>query len=195
MQKGIDELNEILLDICAELEARLDYPQEGLEYESDKALIDRLHHVAGSAADSASTWQAGKIRIHGAKVALIGPVNAGKSSLFNHLAGRKRAIVSSTPGTTRDVVEHTTLIDGIEVTLMDMAGIRSDTTDSIESEGIALGLEMLREADLCLIISPVHQFDHKGFAELQSLVDKIPFISVGTHAILSMPTKYQMSLT
>ena len=126
MQKGIDELNEILLDICAELEARLDYPQEGLEYESDKALIDRLHHVAGSAMIVPLRGKQEKSNSWRKKVALIGPVNAGKSSLFNHLAGRKRAIVSSTPGTTRDVVEHTTLIDGIEVTLMDMA--ESDLT-------------------------------------------------------------------
>jgi len=199
MQKGVDELNEKLLDICAELEARLDYPQEGLGYETDVALIQRLNKVSKSAFESAETWQAGKIRIHGAKLALIGPVNAGKSSLFNELAGRKRALVSPIPGTTRDVVEHTILMDGIELTLMDMAGIRSETSDSIESEGIALGIEMLREADFCLIVLPLNEYSETELESLIAMVGNVPRIVVGSHCDLidsdSQPTSVDVLLS
>jgi len=89
--------------------------------------------------------------VDGARVALVGPVNAGKSSLFNALLGRKRALVHAEPGTTRDVVEATGDIAGLALTLLDTAGERK-TTDPVEAAGVALAAELVDEADLVVVV-------------------------------------------
>lgn len=147
----VADLREHLLDATAELEARLDHPDDDLGYEEDDAVMRRLWDVSRRADAAADTWRAGKIRIHGAVVALVGPTNAGKSSLFNHLVGQRRALVSPRPGTTRDVVERSVLMGGLEVRLLDTAGERTAPEDDIEAEGIALGQQMTDEADLLLV--------------------------------------------
>ena len=103
----------------------------------------------------AQTWSSSKVRQQGAKVALIGPVNAGKSSLFNHLVGSQRALVSDRPGTTRDVVERGVLIDGMDIMFMDTAG-EGGTDDVLEQAGVALGQSLSAEADLRLVVLPLH---------------------------------------
>jgi tRNA modification GTPase len=151
------EIREELLDICAEIEAKMDYPQEDLSYVDDQGIVDALSIISGKAQQAATAWRGNRIRLHGAKVAILGPVNAGKSSLFNHMVGSKRAIVNSRPGTTRDIIERRVSLNGIEVCFFDTAGIRFETTDPIEAEGIQMGLELATEADLCLLVLPVNQ--------------------------------------
>ncbi len=180
LEEGISLFRESLLDVCAELEARLDQPEGDLEYIEDEALCQQLLNIGNQALDSARDWKQGRIRIHGAKVALLGSVNAGKSSLFNQLVGFKRAIVSNIPGTTRDAVEKTIYLDGLEVCFFDTAGAREDSADPIESEGIAMGLTLAKEMDLCLLVFSVLD----GKSSLNSLKDKIgavPYLEVGTH--------------
>ena len=86
---------------------------------------------------------------------IIGPVNAGKSSLFNALVGSKRAIVSEIAGTTRDIVERTIIIGGIEVCLQDTAGIRKDPSGRIEQLGIEAGIDAALAADMVILLAPV----------------------------------------
>ena len=93
----------------------------------------------------------------GATVVIIGPVNAGKSSLFNALVGSKRAIVSEIAGTTRDIVERTIIIGGIEVCLQDTAGIRKDPSGRIEQLGIEAGIDAALAADMVILLAPAHQ--------------------------------------
>ena len=88
--------------------------------------------------DGTDLGKSSKIRLHGATVALIGPVNAENRSLFNHLVGDQRALVSDRPGTTRDVVERGTLLDGMDITFFDTAG-EGGTDDDIEQAGIGSG--------------------------------------------------------
>ena len=107
-------------------------------------------------------WQRSRINkirfcLHGAKVAILGPVNAGKSSLFNHLVGSKRAIVSDRPGTTRDIVRASRVVGWYWFRFFDTAGARFDSQDPIENEGIQMGLELAKEADLCLLVHPANQ--------------------------------------
>lgn len=177
-------LSEALLDLAAELEARLDHPGDELGYEDDVAVIDGLHAVAGRAGAAASAWRAGRVRIQGATVALIGAVNAGKSSLFNQLVGTTRALVSPTPGTTRDVVERSVLLEGLEVRYLDTAGERSSTDDPIEAAGIALGRTMTAEADLLLLITPLSAPPGPAWPVLLERTAALPRLRIGTHTDL-----------
>ena len=163
------ELREELLDICAELEARMDYPQEDLSYESDTELAEKLLSLGECAKSASSSWKGNRIQLEGAKVAIIGPVNAGKSSLFNHLVGSHRAIVSDQPGTTRDVVERRVVQQGVDICYFDTAGFRDRSQDNIELEGMAMGLSLASSADLVLMVFPVWSSQQ----ELELLSSKI----------------------
>ena len=174
------QLREVLLTIAAELEAKMDYPQEDLSFESDEKIVEALNQIARNARLTAESYQQNRIRLHGAKVAILGPVNAGKSSLFNHLVGSKRAIVSDRPGTTRDIVERRVLIDGMEICFFDTAGARFDSADPIENEGIQMGIEIAKEADLCLLVHPANQ-DVGVIAELKKQIQSVPSLFVLTH--------------
>ncbi|MEL6342282.1 MAG: tRNA modification GTPase [Myxococcota bacterium] len=175
------ELREILLDLGAEIEARLDHPGDDLGYEDDQRVIAQLEDVATRAAAAAETWRAGRVRLHGATVALVGPVNAGKSSLFNHLVGQQRALVSPQPGTTRDVVERSVLIDGLEVRFLDTAGERQAPAGSVEAEGIALGRRLTEAADLLLVVVPLHAPRSDAVRALLARTADRRRLVVGTH--------------
>ncbi len=178
MNEQIDKIRERLLDLAAELEARLDHPDDDLSRKSDDAVGVELRELADCTQRTAETWTSSKIRLHGATVALIGPVNAGKSSLFNHLVGDERALVSNRPGTTRDVVERGTLLDGMDITFLDTAG-EGGTDDDIEQAGIRLGQSMSTEADLRLVVVPCNQPAH---ASIEGLCARGAHIVVGTFA-------------
>ena len=183
--RGIVDDNEgklrgTLLNIAAELEAKMDYPQEDLSFESDEQIIEALRQIAQNARLTAQSYQQNRIRLHGAKVAILGPVNAGKSSLFNHLVGSNRAIVSDRPGTTRDIVERRVLIDGMEICFFDTAGARFDSTDPIENTGIQMGIEIAKEADLCLLVHPANE-ELGVIVDLQKEISHVPSLLVLTH--------------
>jgi tRNA modification GTPase len=154
MHEDADRMREVLLDIAAELEARLDHPDDDLSLQSDDAVAAALLTVGKEADAIACTWSASRIRQNGATVALVGPVNAGKSSLFNHLVGTERALVSDRPGTTRDVIERSVLVDGMDITFMDTAGERG-TDDTLEQAGVALGQSLSARSDLLLVVLPL----------------------------------------
>ncbi len=150
---AIEALRASLVDVCAELEAVLDYPGEDLLVGSDAALAARLSELAEEAARLGATWRAGRIAVEGARVVLAGPVNAGKSSLFNALLGRPRAIVSPQAGTTRDAVEAPLQLHEARLTLVDTAGDR-EAADPIEAEGVELARAEAAGADLVLRCIP-----------------------------------------
>jgi len=178
MAEEIDQITETLLDLAAELEARLDHPDDDLSHQSDASICDQLTDLSEQCARTAATWSSSKLRLQGATVALIGPVNAGKSSLFNHLVGTQRALVSDRPGTTRDVVERATLVDGMDITFLDTAG-EGGTEDVIEQAGLAMGQSLSSDADLRLVVVPLSQPKHPS---LESLLGRGSHITVGTFA-------------
>ncbi len=147
----IATLRDALVGVAAELEARLDHPGDDLAFEDDASLLDRLAEVARGCRELAETHAAGRALVEGLRVALVGPVNAGKSSLFNALVGRERALVHERPGTTRDVVEARARIGPLEVTLLDTAGER-ETDDPVEAAGLALAAQLVDEAELLLVV-------------------------------------------
>lgn len=166
LRSALAAAREQLLDLAAELEARLDHPGEDLSLEDDAGVAARLQALAAEADALAGSWRAGRIRLEGARVALVGPVNAGKSTLFNALLGRTRALVSPEAGTTRDVVEAGLLLEGVEVTLMDTAGLRA-APGAIEAAGVALARELRAGVDLHVVVLPGHRpLDADGRAAL-----------------------------
>lgn len=158
-----------IVGIAAELEARLDWPDDDLAMQSDEALVAQLEAISQRARSLAESYRAGRIRIEGARVAIIGPVNAGKSSLFNRLLKEDRAIVHDRPGTTRDVVEARTMIGGIEVTLLDTAGERDlgeEILDPIEEMGVMRGRARAEDVDLLLVVVPADRSEQSSVRQL-----------------------------
>ena len=174
----VEGLRTELTDAIAEIEARLDYPGEDLVFQEEDQLILKLNHAADRAESAAKSYQSGRILVDGATVALVGPVNAGKSSLFNALGGSDRALVSEIPGTTRDVVERQIRLGSVSIRLLDTAGDRE--ARGLEAEGIALGRRLSEEADLLVVVVPAHKPD-EGRAILKRTQNRDRVV-VGNHS-------------
>ena len=139
-----------MLDILAECEAMLDYPEdEGVEQSS--AWLARLKTLQSELAALADTYRAGRLREEGALVVVAGRPNAGKSSLFNSLVREERAIVSPEPGTTRDWLESWLEIEGYAVRLVDTAGLRQGKSE-LEEEGVRRARELVERADVVVYL-------------------------------------------
>lgn len=137
LSAALAELRLPLLMAIADVEARIDFATEPHLAQLDRpALTARLAHLTTQLRQLLGTAEAGRIRLHGARVALYGAPNAGKSTLFNALCGADRALVDARPGTTRDTVEAQTAPDGVLVTWIDTAGLR-DGADPVERAGRA----------------------------------------------------------
>jgi len=151
LSRRLQEWHEALLASAADLEARLDYPDDELTLASDDELIRGLWAVSVACAALAETYDAGRALVDGVRIALVGPVNAGKSSLFNRLVGSERALVHAQPGTTRDVVEARCQLGPLQATLLDTAGERS-TEDPVEAAGLALAQRLVADTDLLVVV-------------------------------------------
>lgn len=140
------------LALLAELEGWIDFPEADLDPAADPWIDGELVALRDGCARLADGFRHGRAVTHGISVALVGPVNVGKSSLLNALVGKERALVAADPGTTRDWLEVAGVWDGVAVTLIDTAGTRS-TTDPIEQRGIALGEARVAEADVVVVVN------------------------------------------
>lgn len=143
------EIRGELLGVLAHMEAYIDFPEEDIDPETGSALRSRMEAIQGQLDQLLSTADQGRILRHGARTVICGAPNAGKSSLLNVLLGFDRAIVSETPGTTRDTIEEVINLKGLPLRLVDTAGIR-DTDDAIEKQGVARSAAALVGADLIL---------------------------------------------
>lgn len=142
-------LEDRLLSLLAHIQALLDYPEEGVEPLEARRVIDGvLEEVEALLAQARSS----RLAQRGARLALIGAPNAGKSSLLNALLGYERALVSPIPGTTRDYLEAPLELFGIPLVAVDTAGIR-DTSDPLERAGVERALRIAEEADLVLYVA------------------------------------------
>jgi len=154
--ENLKELRDRLLTFSALIELELDFSQEDVEF-ADRtqfyALINEMQTATGGLIQSFSL---GNVIRNGVAVAIVGKPNAGKSTLLNTLLNENRAIVSEIPGTTRDTIEELINIDGILFRLIDTAGIRQHTTDTIESAGIERSLAKIKQADVVLYLFDVN---------------------------------------
>jgi len=160
--KKFNELREKLLKLLSFVEAKIDFPEEDLPEENLKKIKKDSSDVLKEINKILNDQKVGEIIREGFKIAIVGPTNAGKSSLLNNLSNREAAIVSEIAGTTRDVVETHLNIDGYPVIISDTAGIR-DSKDEIEKKGIKLSLKKAENADLKLVVVEAKSIDLRGF--------------------------------
>ena len=160
--KKFNQLREKLLKILSFVEAKIDFPEEDIPDENLKQIKKDSEYVSSEIKKILNDQRIGEIIREGFKIAIIGPTNAGKSSLINNLSNREVAIVSEIAGTTRDVVETRLNIDGYPVVISDTAGIR-DSKDEIEKKGIKLSLKKAENADLKLVVVDAKNIDLSGF--------------------------------
>jgi tRNA modification GTPase len=146
------ELEQRTMIVLAEIEGRIDFPEEGIEVEDAAWIEGELAALEARCAQLAKGFRHGHALSHGITVALVGPVNVGKSSLLNALVGKERALVAAAPGTTRDYLEVADVWNGVAVTIIDTAGTRT-TSDAIEARGIELGEQRVASADVVVVVN------------------------------------------
>lgn len=151
LSAAISEVAEPLRDSLAEIEASLDFPEEGISPETENLIVEKLKKVQGDLGRLMRTFEFGSRVRDGLRVLIAGKPNAGKSSLLNALLGRDRAIVSEISGTTRDFIEEELSVGGYRFVFCDSAGIRK-SEDPIEKLGIELAIDKLGWADLVLLV-------------------------------------------
>jgi tRNA modification GTPase len=149
--RSVDALARTLLALRVQLEASIDFSDEELDADGEAALRDRLEAARAQLAALLVAAEQGRRLRDGLHAVIVGPPNAGKSSLLNALAGSDRAIVTDVPGTTRDLLQETIRVDGVELTLVDTAGLREEG-DAIEREGMRRARGELARADAALVV-------------------------------------------
>ena len=176
-----NELREKLLKILSHVEAKIDFPDEDLPEDILKNIKKNSNEVSLDIKKILDDQKVGERIREGFKIAIIGPTNAGKSSLLNHLSNRDVAIVSEIAGTTRDVIETHLNIDGYPVVVSDTAGIRNSKNE-IEKKGIKLALKKAEDADLKLIVIDAKSPDFKGI--LKELMDENAILVINKSDLL-----------
>ena len=151
LSRRLQPIKQKLVELIATLEAGIDFAEDDISVLPADQIFQRIAIVRAPLEELAASFAYGKIVHEGLTLAIVGRPNVGKSSLFNRLVERERAIVTATPGTTRDLVSETVAIAGIPVKLVDTAGIRS-ALDEAESIGIRKSMEALADADLVLVV-------------------------------------------
>jgi tRNA modification GTPase len=171
LSRRLQPVKQKLVELIATLEAGIDFAEDDVSVMADDIILERISTVRQPLEQLAASFAYGKIVHEGLTLAIVGRPNVGKSSLFNRLVERERAIVTATPGTTRDLVSETVAIGGIPIRLVDTAGIR-EAVDEAESIGIIKSMEALADADLILVVldasQPASPEDEKLLRQTQS---------------------------
>ncbi len=170
-----NSLREKLLKILSNVEAKIDFPEEDLPDDVIKNIKNDSEKIRLEIEKILNDQKVGERIREGFKIAIIGPANAGKSSLLNYLSNRDVAIVSEIAGTTRDVIEAHLNLDGYPVVISDTAGIR-ESQDEIEKKGIKLALKRAEDADLNIIVIEPKSVNFTGF--LNDLVSEKSIIVI-----------------
>lgn len=151
LSKNINEIKGNLLDLMADVEASIDYPEYDIEEVTNNKILSVINVIKIKLEKLSSSFKNGKFLREGIKTAIVGKPNAGKSSLLNNILNEERAIVSDKKGTTRDTIEEFVTINGISLKLIDTAGIRN-TTDEIEKIGVEKSKKIIDNAELVIAI-------------------------------------------
>ncbi|MBK1834464.1 tRNA uridine-5-carboxymethylaminomethyl(34) synthesis GTPase MnmE [Roseibacillus ishigakijimensis] len=166
---AVGEVREEIISLVAHVEAYIDFPEEDISPETGAALEKSFANLQESIASLLGTAKRGRLLREGARVAIVGAPNAGKSSLLNALLGFDRAIVSAEAGTTRDTVEEVLDFNGFPVRLIDTAGLREEGSD-IEKQGMARARQRMEDADLIVELVDATEPPARRHAEAALLV-------------------------
>ena len=151
LRRVLEPVQEALLDVAGRFYAVVDYPDEDIEDVRPEEIADALSRSGAALDRLLSACKRGRVLKSGVKTAVIGRPNAGKSSLFNALAGFERVIVTDVPGTTRDTVEEAVVCGGVLLRLTDTAGLR-DASDAVERLGVERSRKAVADADLIFVV-------------------------------------------
>ena len=151
LRRVLEPLQETLLDVAARFYAVVDYPDEDIEDIRPEEIAGALSQSVSALDKLLDACRRGRVLKSGVRTAIIGRPNAGKSSLFNALAGFERVIVTDIPGTTRDTVEEAILCGGVLLRLTDTAGLR-ETSDAVERLGVERSRKAVEDADLIFVV-------------------------------------------
>jgi len=172
LSEKLNTLYDALVQVLAQLEAAIDFPEEGLEFTQKQKLEQNIQGTNIEIKKLVDSYRQGEIYREGLKVALVGKPNVGKSSLLNALLQEDRAIVTSHPGTTRDTLEERVRIKDIHITIVDTAGLRHEAGE-IEEHGIERTRQALEQADLALVIfDGSHALDTNDAMLIKEVTDK-----------------------
>ena len=167
-----DQINQLVLEIeklRVFTESALDFPEEEIDFIKESDLDSQIGEASDRVMTILESARQGRVMLEGASISIVGVPNVGKSSLLNRLGHSDRAIVSTRPGTTRDVLDADIIVDGIPVRITDTAGIRT-TSDDIESEGIERAIKSAQQADLVLVVKEAGQ---KQDEEVKTMLGKL----------------------
>ncbi len=156
LSRRLAPIKKELVDLIALLEAGIDFAEDDVPVQPAAEILPRIAAVRAPLEALAASFAYGKLVHEGLTLAIVGRPNVGKSSLFNRLVERERAIVTAAPGTTRDLVSETVALGGIPVQLVDTAGLRA-ASDEAESIGVQKSREALADADLVLVVTEASQ--------------------------------------
>ena len=184
-----NELREKLLKILANIEAKIDFPDEDLPEEILKNIKDNSAQVRETIKKILDDQKVGERIREGLKIAIVGPTNAGKSSLINYLSNREVAIVSEIAGTTRDVIETHLNISGYPVVVSDTAGIR-ESKNEIEKKGIKLALNRAEDADIKLVVIDPKNVDFTNVSN--DLLDKNSILVVNKSDLMTEELSHEI---
>jgi tRNA modification GTPase len=175
-----------LVELIAALEAGIDFAEDDVDVVPAAQIRQRIAEICQPLSELAGSFAFGQLVNEGLVLAIVGRPNVGKSSLFNRLVERERAIVTATPGTTRDLVSETVSLDGIPVKLIDTAGLRW-ALDEAEAIGIRKSMEALADADVVILVVDASQPPSADDEELAARLADRPAILVENKADLPAP--------
>jgi tRNA modification GTPase len=171
--RSIAPVKQQLIHLIAELEAGIDFAEDDLDLMPQPQIVAAIDGIRASLATLAATYRYGRIVREGFTLAIVGQPNAGKSSLFNRLLERERAIVTAQPGTTRDAISERLAIGGVPVELIDTAGLRDAPEGEAETQGILRSRTTMAEADfVVLVVDASISMDVHDRATLESLAGR-----------------------
>lgn len=184
LSRRVAPVKQKLVELIAMMEAGVDFAEDDVPVMASSIILQRVAEVRAGLQELARSFAYGKLVHEGLTLAIVGRPNVGKSSLFNRLVERERAIVTAMPGTTRDLVTETVAIGGIPVKLVDTAGIRK-ALDEAESIGIRKSMEALVDADMLLVVLDASQPMHPEDEELLRQVEQRKAIVVANKSDLA----------
>jgi len=194
MSEYIDSIRAAAVEILAEIEASIDFPEEDTDTAEQKRLSDGIDKITTRAKELAESYRAGQIIKEGYKIAVAGRPNAGKSSLFNLMLNQNRAIVAPSPGTTRDYLTEWIDLDGVAVAVSDTAGLRSKA-GVVEKAGQESALSLIKNSDLVIWITDISRKNwiRETAADIAELPENSPVV-IAVNKIDNIETLTKKSL-